>query len=54
MGITIPVVAVVVIIGVMNSVQTTNEFNDVFNADKLLQDLKDGKITILEYCDSCE
>jgi hypothetical protein len=29
----------------------TNEFSDAMNADKLLQDLDDGKITILQYCE---
>jgi hypothetical protein len=51
MGISIPVVIVVVIFGIMNSIQTTNEVSDVFNADKLLKDLESGKITILQYCE---
>ena len=35
----------------MNGIQTTNKFSDFMNADKLLQDLKEGKITILQYCE---
>ena len=48
MGISIPVAIVVVIYAIM-SVQTANEVNDIFNTHKLLKDLDDGKITILQY-----
>jgi hypothetical protein len=51
MGISIPIVIVVVIAGIWSGTQRTNEFSDIMNADKLLQDLKDGKITILQYCE---
>jgi hypothetical protein len=51
MCVSIPVVTVLAIFAIMNGIQRTNEASDVFNADKLLQDLKDGKITILEYCE---
>ena len=51
MGISIPVVIVLAIFAIMNGIQRTNEASDVINQDRLLQDLKDGKITILEYCE---
>lgn len=51
MGISIPVVAVIAIYAVMNGVQRTNQASDIMNADKLFQDLKEGKITVLQYCE---
>jgi hypothetical protein len=38
-------IAVLAINGITNSIQS-----DVFNGDKLLKDVNDGKITILENC----
>jgi hypothetical protein len=51
MGISIPVVIVVAIYAIMDNIQRTNEATDMVTGDKLLQDLKDGKITILQYCE---
>ena len=51
MGISIPLVTGLAIYAIMNGIQRTNEASDIFNADKLLQDLNDGKITILQYCE---
>jgi hypothetical protein len=51
MGISIPVVIVVVIAGIWSGTQRTNQASDIMNADRLFQDLKEGKITILQYCE---
>ena len=51
MGISIPIVIVLVIADIWSGTQRMTEYSDVMNADKLLQDLNDGKITILEYCE---
>jgi nitrogen fixation-related uncharacterized protein len=50
-GISIPIVIVLVIAAIWSGTQRTNQFSDVMNADKLLRDLKDGKITMLQYCE---
>lgn len=51
MDISIPIVIVLVIAAIWSGIQRMTEFRDVMNADKLLQDLNDGKITILDYCE---
>jgi TRAP-type C4-dicarboxylate transport system substrate-binding protein len=49
MGVSIPIVTVGAIYAIMDNIQRTNEATDIVTGDKLLQDLKDGKITILQY-----
>lgn len=43
-------VIIISVIAVMNSLDKTKAFSNIMNADQALQDLKDGKISILEYC----
>ena len=44
------VIVIVSVFAVMNSLDKGKAFSDEMNSDKALQDLKEGKISILEYC----
>jgi hypothetical protein len=43
-------VVIVSVIAVMNSLDKTKAYSNIMNSDQALQDLKNGKISILEYC----
>jgi hypothetical protein len=51
MGVSIPIVVVVAIYAMMDNIQRTNQASDIMNANRLFQDLKEGKITAMQYCE---
>jgi len=50
-GVGVPVAVIIAIFAILNSIEKSNNANDVFNQDQLLKGLDSGKITILEYCE---